>query len=292
MCNSVCVNSESRRLILLRVSARSTAGTVPRFRTIPHLRNSANSASDPSIVAFLRNPRNLLCSDASVHPLLKIMPSISPFPAFCPTLTHALDSPISSDCDASSMNPTAATGNRIEVSFNDLRPFEIVQSQYSIWGIRFENAIAFQPTNALFDIESIGVMPLSEPLKLMIAFQKLPQRVYLRFTAANRIHAALIYEEQPPVRQPLSECLSLSPQSSLPSAEAASSPIYSASESVCYPHCFPQYELDFIPSQQIPFQQIPSQPYQSAIADRPAALRVELQSTSPFVLQSMAIEVD
>lgn len=200
---------------------------------------------------------------------------------------------ITGSSPSTSASTPASIRHPIEISFDDLSEFEIVQNQYSAFGVRFYNAIALQPTNLSFRIDRMGVMPMGNAMKLTIAFDIPPQQVRLILTGASLIHATLLNREHHPISNPTSQPISRPPllpaQAALPpSASRRSSP---NPNSTVEPFAFPQYELNFAA--------VPSCPEESStlrsknVQLYPTQLhQIELQSASPFVLGQLTIELE
>lgn len=53
----------------------------------------------------------------------------------------------------------------IQLNFSELQSFEVVRDQYQQWGIEFEQTIALQPSNPMFDDleQPVGLMPIAHP---------------------------------------------------------------------------------------------------------------------------------
>lgn len=179
----------------------------------------------------------------------------------------------SADRLAATRPDAARFDHRFSFSFDDLRPFEILQNQYADWGICFHNAIALQPTNASFQTNCMGIMPMGGCMKLTIGFAQPPRQIRLQFTAASAVHATLFDAHRRPILQSLSRSLPLLPASSQPeTGEPADAPP------------FPQYELSFDAIE-------PSQLQQPSHSS-PQIYWIELESAAPFVLQLLVSETD
>lgn len=74
-------------------------------------------------------------------------------------------------------HPLQSTFNLVELTFDDLKPYESVNSQYAVEGITFEGAIAIEPSNPVFSPQpgQVGLIPTSGRTDITVHF-KHPQR--------------------------------------------------------------------------------------------------------------------
>lgn len=119
-------------------------------------------------------PATLLSPIASLNLCAPALP-------VCACLPIAPASPAASHCAAWQLK------SLIQLNFQNLPPFTLVQSQYQSWGIEFSNAIALLPSNAAFDHVQIGLLPLQARSPLQIHFQQPRQLVNLQLRGAKQI---------------------------------------------------------------------------------------------------------
>ncbi|MBF2075152.1 MAG: hypothetical protein IGS50_15525 [Synechococcales cyanobacterium C42_A2020_086] len=85
-------------------------------------------------------------------------------------------------------DPPLHLDQKIQLNFRDLHRFEPVHNQYQRWGVRFEGAIALQPSNPAFAAaDTPSVMPMSPRSLMTIHFQQPQQYIGGILTGAQPI---------------------------------------------------------------------------------------------------------